>query len=283
MYKRKKGIYSAKDIVMEDSMIKLSVYIITLNEEKRLEKTLQAVKQIADEIIIVDSGSTDNTKSIAEKQGAKFFYNKWESYADQKHYAQELCTNEWVLSIDADEVLSQELIKEIKIIKKAPQYDVYKIRIGEMFPGYSHPKKGTKKYNLARLYNRNHAEMPKKNFTKDRIKVNKTAKIGQLQGLIYHYSYLNLHHQIDKLNNFTDQVVETAISEHKRYGNLRLCTEFFRQFICYYIIKRNFLHGQWGFISSINHAYFRFLKIAKWREYQQLKEVNKLGTDTAIK
>lgn len=74
MYKRKKGIYSAKDIVMEDSMIKLSVYIITLNEEKRLEKTLQAVKQIADEIIIVDSGSTDNTKSIAEKQGAKFFY-----------------------------------------------------------------------------------------------------------------------------------------------------------------------------------------------------------------
>ncbi len=256
-------------------MIKLSVYIITLNEEARLEKTLKAVKQIADEIIIVDSGSTDNTKLISEQYGAKFFYHEWISYANQKHYAQELCKHEWVLSIDADEVLSQELIEEIKIIKKDPQYDVYKIKIGEMFPGYTYPKMGTKKYNLARLYNRNYAQMPKENLTKDRIEINKTAKIGQLKNLIHHYSYLNLHHQIDKLNNFTDQVVKTAISEHKKYSSLRLSTEFLRQFFCYYIIKRNFLNGQWGFISSINHAYFRFLKIAKWQEYHKLQKINK--------
>lgn len=255
-------------------MIKLSVYLITLNEEARLEKTLKAVKQIADEIIIVDSGSTDKTKSISEKYGAKFFYHKWISYANQKHYAQEQCTNECVLSIDADEVLSSELIEEIKIIKESPQYDIYKIKIGDMFPGYIAPSKGAKKYNLARLYNRGYADMPQDNMTKDRIEIKKNAKIGQLRGLIHHYSYLNLHHQVDKLNNFTDQVVQTAISEHKKYGSLRLLTEFFRQFICYYIIKRNFLNGQWGFISSVNHAYFRFLKIAKWHEYQQLQKNN---------
>lgn len=253
-------------------MIKLSVYLITLNEEERLEKTIKAIKQIADEIIIVDSGSTDKTKLISEKYGAKFYHHKWISYANQKHYAQELCTNEWVLSIDADEVLSSELIEEIKEIKASPRYDVYKIKIGDMFPGYTKPSKGVKKYNLARLYNRRYANMPQDNMTKDRIEINKRAKIGQLKGVIHHYSYLNLHHQVDKLNNFTDQVVQTAISEHKKYSSLRLLTEFFRQFICYYIIKRNFLNGQWGFISSVNHAYFRFLKIAKWHEYQQIQK-----------
>ena len=118
-----------------------------------------------------------------------------------------------VLSIDADEVLSPELIEEIKVIKERPQYDVYKIKIGDMFPGYTKPAKGAKKYNLERLYNRRYADMPQENQTKDRIEINNRAKIGQLKGVIHHYSYLNLHHQVDKLNNFTDQVVKTAISE----------------------------------------------------------------------
>lgn len=256
-------------------MIQLSVYMITLNEEERLGKTLQAAVQVADEIIIVDSGSTDNTQKIAEKYKAKFYHKDWISYSDQKHYAQELCHNQWVLSIDADEVLSKELIKEIQKIKEKPQYDIYKIRIGDMYPGFNHPRIGTQKYNLARLYNRQFASMPKDNLTKDRISINNKAHIGQLKGLIHHYSYLDLHHQVNKLNNFTDQVVQTAISEHKNYSGLRLSTEFLRQFICYYIIKRNFLNGEWGFVTSINLAYFRFLKIAKWREQQQLRDLHK--------
>lgn len=256
-------------------MIKLSVYMITLNEEKRLEKTLQAAAQVADEIIIVDSGSTDNTQKIAEKYKAKFYHKDWISYSNQKHYAQELCKNQWVLSIDADEVLSKALIKEIQTIKEEPQYDVYKIKIGDIYPGFKHPRAGVKKYNLARLYNRQFASMPKDNLTKDRILINNKAHIGQLKGLIHHYSYLDLHHQVSKLNNFTDQVVQTAISEQKNYSGLRLSTEFLRQFICYYIIKRNFLNGEWGFVTSINLAYFRFLKIAKWREQQQLRDLHK--------
>lgn len=251
-------------------MIKLSVYIITLNEEKRLAKTLAAAARVADEIVVVDSGSCDKTREIAMQYGAKFRYHKWISYANQKNFAQNLCANDWVLSLDADEVLSESLIREILEIKKNPQYMVYKIKIGDMFPGFEEPRRGAKKYNLERLYHRKYADMPANLLTKDRIKVNDGVAVGQLKSIVYHYSYLSLTHQVGKLNRFTDEVLLTAVSEHKHYGSLRLATEFFRQFICYYIIKRNFLNGRWGFVSSVNLAYFRFLKIAKWFEYREL-------------
>ncbi len=253
-------------------MVKISVYLITLNEEKRLEKTLRAASQVADEIIVVDSGSTDKTKEISQKYHAKFYYHEWISYAEQKNYAQNLCENDWLLSLDADEVLSDKLIAEIKKIKKKPLYDVYKIKIGDMFPGFKMPRLGTKKYNLERLYHRQYANMPADCLTKDRLVIDKKARVGQLKGLIHHYSYLTLFHQVEKLNHFTDAVLQTALSEGKKYTRLRLSTEFFRQFFCYYIIKRNFLNGRWGFVSSVNHAYFRFLKIAKWFEYQKINQ-----------
>lgn len=115
--------------------------MITFNEEKRLEKTLQAASRVADEIIIIDSGSRDKTGEIARKYGAKFYYHDWHSFAAQKNYAQSKCANEWLLSLDADEVLSEGLIREINQIKSEqyPQFNVYKIKIGEMFPGFQKP------------------------------------------------------------------------------------------------------------------------------------------------
>ena len=258
-------------------MHKLSVYMITFNEEKRLEKTLQAASRVADEIIIIDSGSRDKTGEIARKYGAKFYYHDWHSFAAQKNYAQSKCANEWLLSLDADEVLSEGLIREINQIKSEqyPQFNVYKIKIGEMFPGFQKPRPVTKKYNLERLYHRDYAYMPADRITKDRLVLKQGAAVGQLKGTIYHYSYLRLSHQLSKIERLSDQVLQTAVAENKKYGQIRLATEFFRQFICYYIIKRNFLNGRWGFVSSVNHAYFRFLKIAKWFEYQNTNKETK--------
>ena len=97
--------------------MKLSAYVITLNEEIRLEKTLQALSKVADEIIVVDSGSIDKTEEIAKKYNCKFIFHKWVSYSDQKYFAQEQCKNDYVLMIDADEVLSDELIIEITSVR----------------------------------------------------------------------------------------------------------------------------------------------------------------------
>lgn len=122
-----------------------------------------------------------------------------------------------MLSLDADEVLSEGLIREINQIKSEqyPQFNVYKIKIGEMFPGFQKPRPGTKKYNLERLYHRDYADMPADRMTKDRLVLKQGAAVGQLKGTIYHYSYLSLSHQVSKLNRFTDQVLQTAVAENK--------------------------------------------------------------------
>lgn len=248
-------------------MVKISAYVITFNEEKRLGRTLDALEKVADEIVVVDSGSTDRTEEIAKQHNVRFMHRDWISYANQKNFAQNQCTNEWLLSIDADEVLSDELIAEINEVKKDPLYVVYKMRIGDMFPGLKRPRRFTKMYNLERLYHRDYATMYPDLLTKDRIALTEDVRIGQLKGLVHHYSYLTLENQINKLNRFTNQVIETALSEGKHYSRVRLVTEFFRQFLRYYIIKRQFLNGRWGFVSAVTLAYFRFLKIAKWFEW----------------
>lgn len=252
-------------------MVKISAYIVTLNEEKRLGKTLQAVCQIADEVFVIDSGSTDKTKEIAEKYGAIFLFHKWKNISAQKHYGQELCHNDWVFSLDADEVLSDELIAEIKEEMKNPQADAYLMKIKDMLPGDKKPRRFAKTYNQVRLYNRQKSNMPD-DLTNDRVIVGENAKVKQLHNAVHHYSYISLTQTWFKLNMYTDELVKTAIEQNRTYTRLRLYTEFLRQFFVYYFIKRYFLYGTCGFWMATTYAYFRFLKIAKWFEWKALEK-----------
>lgn len=253
-------------------MVKISAYIVTLNEEKRLGKTLQALKEVADEIFVIDSGSTDKTQEIAEKYGANFLFHKWKNISAQKHYGQELCHNDWVLSLDADEVLSPELIAEIKEKMKNPTADAYKMKICDMLPGDKKPRLLAKTYNQVRLYNRKKSNMPD-DLTNDRVVVGKDVVVEQLQAKVFHYSYISLTQTWFKLNMYTDELVKTAVEQGRKYSKLRLYTEFPRQFLIYYFKKRYFLYGTCGFWMATTYAYFRFLKIAKWFEWKALNSV----------
>ena len=252
-------------------MLKLSVYMVTYNEEKRLERTLKAIQPIADELIIVDSGSTDKTKDIALKYGAKFIEHPWESYAAQKAFAENLCHYDWRLQLDADETLSPELVQEILALKKStPRFQIYRLYIADMFPGFIKPRSFVKKYNIPRLYHKDVAKMPEKALTEDRIAFKKNTPAGQLKGLVYHYSYQGISHHIRKLNYYTDEVQRTVIKKGKHYSIFRLITEFPRQFFIYYVMKRHFLNGFWGFSYAMNLAFCRYLKIAKAIEQDRL-------------
>lgn len=253
-------------------MVKISAYIVTLNEEKRLGKTLQALKKVADEIFVIDSGSTDKTQEIAEKYGAKFLFHKWKNISAQKHYGQELCHNDWVLSLDADEVLSPELIAEIKEKMKNPAADAYRIKICDMLPGDKKPRLFAKTYNQVRLYNRKKSNMPD-DLTNDRVVIGEGAVVEQLESKVFHYSYISLTQTWFKLNMYTDELVKTAVEQGRKYSKLRLYTEFPRQFLVYYFKKRYFLYGTCGFWMATTYAYFRFLKIAKWFEWKALNSV----------
>ncbi|MBR5130489.1 MAG: glycosyltransferase family 2 protein [Alphaproteobacteria bacterium] len=255
-------------------MEKLSVYIVTLNEEERLPRTLEAAQKVADEIIVVDSGSTDRTCEIAESYGAKVMFHQWKNISAQKKYAQEQCSNDLVLSLDADEVLSDKLIAEILSIKENRSVDAYKIKIADMMPGDKTPSRFAKTYNLVRLYDKTKSFMPD-DLTHDRVVLGQNVCVAQLKSLVYHYSYLTLTKTWDKYNAYTDELVKTAVATNKKYSLFRLVIEFPYQFFRYYFLKRMFLQGRFGFINATTLAYFRFLKIAKWQEYYLMNKDKK--------
>lgn len=255
--------------------LKLSVYMIVKNEEKRLERTLKALKPLADEIIIIDSGSTDKTAEIAKKYGACFEYHPWENYAAQKSYAESLCHYDWRLSLDADEVLSPRLCQEIQAFKtlEKPPYHVYRLTIADMFPGQTKPAWGTKKFHIERLYHKNYAFMPAHALTADRLSLRPDAKIGAFKAPVLHYSYAGIGHHIAKLNGYMTEVQAKSEREQKNYGTFRLITEFPRQFLVYYLGKRYCLNGFWGFAYAMNLAFARYLKIAKAIERRKMKKI----------
>ncbi len=245
--------------------MKLSVYIVTLNEAQRLPRTVRAAATVADEIVVVDSGSSDGTVDIAKQLGARVLYHPWKNISAQKQFAQNQCTYDWVLSLDADEVLSPALVREIQKIKEQPTYWAYKVRIGDMFPGFKKPRRFAQKYNLVRLYDRRLSTMPD-DLTHDRVEVGKNVSVGQLKGIVHHYSYLTLYQTWIKYNLYTDELVKTALVKGKKYSVFRLVTEFPRQFFIYYFVRRHIFNGMWGMIMATTLAYFRFLKIAKYFE-----------------
>lgn len=250
-------------------MPKLSVYMIACNEEQRIERTLAAAAQVADEIVLVDSGSTDRTLEIAQKYQARVLPHKWVSYANQKNFAQNQCKNKWLLSLDADEVLSPDLIREIKAWKQTkPACHVYRIKIADILPGMAY-KRWTRTYNLIRLYHREYATMRADLLTADRIHPTAPVKVGQFRAPVWHYSVLTVSQHVQKLNHYTDEVQAHIQKKKKSYSTLRLVGEFPLQFLNYYFIRRYIIHGRWGFVAAMNLAYARFLRIAKAMENER--------------
>lgn len=254
-------------------MIHLSVYLIVKNEETRLPKTLAAASRVADEIVIVDSGSTDRTEQIARSFGARFLFNEWRDVGSQVAFAESACLHSWVLLLAADEVLSEGLIQEILEIKRNPTADGYKIRIGEMFPGFAKPIRIVKHYKLVRLYNREHIRMSGQLGVDDVIYDDPSkTKIILLRNFIHHYSYLRLERLVEKKNWASNEQALRARIEKKRYSRWRMVFALPLEFLKFFVLDRYFLYGFWGFIHSAMNAYMRFLKFAKIYEYEQLEK-----------
>lgn len=254
-------------------MKKLSVYLVVKNEEARLERTLKAIRPLADEIVVVDSGSTDKTLEIASKYAEKVTFREWTYIADQKHYGETLCTNEWLMTLDADEVVGKKLFKELKAWKEDPNEEVkaFRIYVADMFPGEKKPKLLTRRYNDIRLYHRDFATMPDGVQTDDRVVTKSPIPVGQFKADVEHYSYQTLSTVIAKNNEYCDIQVEVAFSRGKVYPAWRLLVEFPIQFIRYFFYRRLFCHGLIGLFAAFNAAYFRWVKIAKYIEAKKIK------------
>ena len=246
---------------------KISVYIICMNEEKHIKRALEAVKEF-DEIIIVDSGSIDNTLEIAKQYTNKIYYKKWEGEGIQKAYALSLCSNEWVLNLDADEEIDEELKEEIKKLADENYCDGLDIKFLEYYMG----KKSSdlvKKNTHIRFFKKSKAEY--KNLgVHSQVSIN--GKINVSKGVIHHFSDKYIHELVMKNNNYSTLVSIQKDKKNKKASFLKLLFIFPLAFIKSFFLRRNIFNGKRGFIISFINAFYAFLKEAKLYELNNKSE-----------
>ncbi|NOZ34613.1 MAG: glycosyltransferase family 2 protein [Chlorobi bacterium] len=243
-------------------MIKLSVVIITFNEEKNIERCLNSVREIADEIIVLDSFSTDKTEEICKKYNVKFFLHKFDGYTSQKNRAVTFAENDYVLSLDADEVLSEKLINSIKQIPENQPFDAYDFNRLNIYCGK--PIKHTSWYpdKKIRLWNKNKGKWEGDKIH-EIVKIKKNAETGFLKGDLLHFSYNSIEEHIAQANKFSTVRAEEYFNKNKSLLLLKAIFAPQYHFIRNYFIKFGFLEGYYGFIISCIIAFEVFLKYVK--------------------
>ncbi len=253
----------------------LSVVVITKNEEQNIYRCLDAVRW-ADEIIIVDSQSTDRTLEIVKQFHAKVYSPVWRGYGPAKREGVAHATGDWVLSIDADEVVTPELAGEIQdIINGETPYDGYYMNRRTNFLGRWIYHCGWYPDRVLRLFRRgkgNVTDSP----VHERVKVN--GKTGYLKGELLHYCYPTLELYLSKSNTYTTLGAEEAFRRGKQFRVFDIVIRPMVSFISHYIIKQGFRDGLEGFLISVLSSVAVMVKYAKLRQMYK-HEKTKAETD----
>jgi glycosyltransferase involved in cell wall biosynthesis len=247
--------------------IPISAFIITKNEEVRLPATIAALRPWVDEILVVDSGSTDRTIDIARHFGATVLHRAWTGYGPQKRFAERRCRNDWVLNVDADEVVTPELAEEIRGLFArggGPTPGAYKAKILTVYPGDERPRPLANDYNVVRLYHRAVGSF-RDHPVHDRVVLRDTAPI-QLRAPIFHHPYISFEHVIEKNNRFSSFGAAESKPRSMSALTLRLAFEFPLNFIKYYVFRLHFTGGWKGFYFALCHAFMRTSRVAKMLE-----------------
>lgn len=243
----------------------LTVSIITLNEEKNLARTLNSVKKFTDEIVIVDSGSTDKTEEIAKSFNAKFYFQKWLGYGPQRNKSIDLATSEWVLNIDADEEISEELAKKIMDIKngKISNIDVFKINFMSVCFGKKIKHGGWSNTYRIRLFKKDSGRFNENNVHEEFIT---SSQIGKINEYILHHSYSDLEDYFTKFNKYTTLGAIEYYKKNKKASFLSIVLSPIYKFIRMYFFRLGFLDGLEGFVLAITSSLYTMVKYYKLRE-----------------
>jgi glycosyltransferase involved in cell wall biosynthesis len=244
---------------------KLSVTIITLNEADHIAAAIDSASW-ADEIIVVDSGSTDATVAIARSKGVRVEHRGWTGWIDQKNFAASLATHDWILSLDADERITAILASEIQsLLASEPPLHGYRaprvafhlgrwIRTTDFYPDYQ-----------TRLYDRRAARWHGR-YVHESVAVD--GSVGRLVGEIEHYSFRDLRDQVERLNTYTTLAARQMHESGRRASPLHLLVHPPAAFLRNYVLRRGFQDGAVGLTISLVNAYSVFLKFAKLWELQ---------------
>ena len=242
--------------------VQISACLITFNEAEKIAEAVQSLAW-ADEILVVDSESTDETRTIAESLGARVLIRKWEGFSKQKQYAADHAAHDWIFSLDADERVSDELKTEIRRLKNSaehgladgfriPRLSFYMnrpIRHGGWYPDWQ-----------LRFFNRRKGKW-KAVLVHESVQMNESAKVEKLRGDILHYSVENASHHHRMIGSrYAPLAAEQMFAGGKTVSAFKIVTVGLTTFIQNYILKGGFLDGLAGFCIARFAAHHTFLK-----------------------
>ena len=257
--------------------VPVSVFLITRNCARWLDEVLSAVSGFA-EIVIVDSGSTDDTLVIAERHGARIVHQEFLGYGQQKQVALDLCTQPWVLNLDGDEVLNTELRAAIidLVERDDPAVIGGKVRFRDWFIGVP-ASQHTRAISRVRLWRRGAGRFLSEQIVHESVVLDGSGRVENLPGWVEHYGVESVALRVQKINQYSTMRAELDARRGKKPSALKLFTIFPLRFLKNYLLRRAFLDGRRGLIQAMASAYYSFLIEAKKFE---AAERARLGQDS---
>ncbi len=242
----------------------ISGVIIAYNEEKYIEQCIRSLQKVADEVVVVDSCSTDRTPDICKKLGVVFYEQAFLGYIEQKNFALEKASHDHVLSLDADEALSESLVASILKVKENWLHDAYCFNRRNRFCG--HWLRYTNHYpdRKLRLWNRNKGHWGGVN-PHDKVIMDKSASVGFLKGDLLHWMCDSFEEHLDTINRFSTIAAREAFSRGTTCSAWKVVYKTIWRFFRNYFIKLGFLDGYMGFVVSYQDAFLCFQKYVKLR------------------
>mgnify|MGYP000069427030 CR=1 FL=1 len=247
----------------------LSVIIIAKNEEPNIGRCLESVK-FADEIIVLDSGSTDRTIEIAQEYTDEIYSTDWQGYGIQKQRALSIATSDWVLNLDADESLSDDLREEIIEAMKADEADAYRIPIRMNFYNKALKYSGSPSRHV-RLFKRSHGRYSD-DYVHEKNILKPGSRIAKMESPIIHHSFRDLSHALYKINKYSSYSARIRIEQNKRQGFIKTLLGAGWMFFRCFVIQRGFLDGKAGFLFAVFGAQGSF--------YRGMKQIYKDNPDS---
>ncbi len=243
-------------------MLKISATLVTLNEEMNLPRALESLR-CCDEVVVVDSGSTDRTVDLAQKLGARVVESEWLGYAAQKNFAAEQAAHDWILSLDADEALSEALEAEIWEIKReGPQADGYTIPRMAQYMGRWILHSGWYPDRKIRLYDRRHGRWIGE-YVHESVKVD--GRLGHLTSNLLHFTCSSLSQHLKTMDRYTTLAAQEMVAQGRRAPLWRILLDPPWAFWKSYVLQRGFLDGFEGLVIAYMAAMYVFVKYTKAR------------------
>jgi glycosyltransferase involved in cell wall biosynthesis len=243
-------------------MTPLSVVVITFNESAHIARCLESVRSIADEVVVLDSGSTDDTVAIARSFGATVHTRPFEGYIEQKNHALGLATHPFILSLDADEALDASLAQSILNEKANPAFRAYRMNRCTNYCGRFIKHGSWYPDTKIRLFDKRYARWGGVN-PHDKIILDQEVKTGWLHGDLLHYSYPTLESHIIQNNRFSSIAALSYFERGKKPGYGKMIFSPIWAFLQSYLFRRGFLDGFLGFVIAGNIAHATFMKYYK--------------------